>query len=128
MREVPEQLLERIATRLKAMGNPARLKILHTLEGGELSVKEILSRVGGSQANVSKHLNVLRAAGLVTSRRGGVNSYYRISDSAVFTICATVCESLLQRASAEVEVIEEAHATLLATVHPTATQDRHLDG
>ena len=114
MEELTDRLLNRIAERLKAMGNPARLKILHTLQDGELSVKEILSRVGGSQANVSKHLNVLRAADLVASRRDGMNTFYRIEDTAVFTVCEAVCDSLLHRANAEVEALEEARAALLA--------------
>ena len=114
MHEISDQLFTRIAARLKAMASPARLKILHALEDGELAVHEILARVGGSQANVSKHLNVLRIAGLVTCRRDGVSVYYAISDAAVFAICCTVCDSLLNCATAEVEVIEEARAVMLA--------------
>ena len=48
--EISEELLDRIAQRLKAMGNPTRLRILHALEDGELSVSEIVDAVDGSQA------------------------------------------------------------------------------
>lgn len=113
MNDVSDEILERIADRLKAMGNPFRLKILHTLNEGELTVGEILSRVGGSQANVSKHLNVLRGASLVSSRRDGMSVYYRVDDTAVFAICRTVCDSLLDRASAEVAAIEAAREKML---------------
>ncbi len=114
MEDVSEQLLERIASRLRAMGNPVRLKILHALEAGELSVNEILSRIGGSQANISKHLAVLRTAGLVESRRDGVSVYYRIGDAAVFTVCQTVCEALQDRASAEAQAIRRGREAMLA--------------
>ena len=114
MRDVPEELLDRIAVRLKAMGNPFRLRILHAIYDGELSVSEILARVGGSQANVSKHLNVLRNADLVSARRDGVSVYYRISDATVFAICRTVCDSMLEQASSEVAKIAAARAKLLA--------------
>jgi DNA-binding transcriptional ArsR family regulator len=114
MQEISDVIFARIAARLKAMASPARLKILHALQRGELAVHEVLAQVGGSQANVSKHLNVLRAAGLVTSRRDGMSVSYAISDAAVFAICRTVCDSLLNRATAEVEVIEEARALMLA--------------
>ena len=113
MRDLSDQLLERIAQRFRAMSNPVRLKILHALQEGELAVSEILDRVGGSQANTSKHLGVLRAAGLVASRRNGVSVRYRISDAAVFSLCEVVCDSLHSRASAEMEVIERGRDAIL---------------
>ncbi len=113
MDQISEDILERIAARLKAMGNPFRLRILQALHEGELSVSEIHTRVGGSQANVSKHLNVLRGADLVTSRREGVSVYYRISDASVFSICETVCDSLLHQASSEVAVIAQGRAGMV---------------
>ncbi len=107
MEEITEEILERIAARLKAMANPFRLRILQALHEGEHSVTQILARVGGSQANVSKHLNVLRGADLVTSRREGVSVYYRISDASVVSICDTVCDSLLHHAHTEVAAIAQ---------------------
>ena len=107
MEELSEEVLERIASRLKAMGNPFRLKILQALHEGEKSVNEILSQVGGSQANVSKHLNVLRGADLVKSRREGVSVFYSISDASVVSICQTVCDSLLHLATVEVAALAQ---------------------
>ena len=104
--ELSSELLEKIARRLKAMGNPVRLQILHSLEDGEKSVSAILEVVGGKQANLSEHLNVLRSTGLVTSRRNGSNVCYRIRDEGVFSICRSVCDSLHHEASHEVERIE----------------------
>ncbi|KAA0253071.1 MAG: ArsR family transcriptional regulator [Acidobacteria bacterium] len=89
-----ELLLGEMAEWLKAMADPMRLRILHALKDGERCVNDLLEGVGCSQANVSKHLSVLRHAGLVGSRRDGVNVYYRIADPAVFVICETVCDSL----------------------------------
>lgn len=112
MQEITDQLLDKIAVRFRAMSNPVRLKILHELEEGELSVSEIIERIGGSQANASKHLGVLRGVGLVAPRREGPSVYYRISDPAVFAICEAVCDSLLKRASDEVETIEQGRESL----------------
>lgn len=114
MQEVTDQLLEKVAGRFRAMANPVRLKILHELEDGELSVSELLHRIGGSQANVSKHLSVLRSVGLVAPRRDGPSVFYRISDAAVFAICEAVCDSLHRRASADVETIEQGREAILA--------------
>lgn len=100
-----DELLNRIADVLKAMADPTRLKILHSLHNGERCVSEILQNVGGSQANVSKHLSVLKRAGLVDCRREGLNVYYRIIDEGVFTICRNVCDSLELRVDREHQAI-----------------------
>jgi ArsR family transcriptional regulator len=102
-----DELLHRIAEVLKAMADPTRLKILHSLHQDELCVSSILEIVGGSQANVSKHLSVLKRAGLVDSRRDGLNVFYRISDEGVFTICRNVCDSLEIRIDREHQTIVE---------------------
>ena len=99
-------LFERIAERLKALSDPTRLKILHALEDQELCVSDILAAVGGSQANVSKHLSRMRSSGVLASRREGTNIYYRVVDPAAFTICRTVCDALEQRAESEHRLIK----------------------
>jgi DNA-binding transcriptional ArsR family regulator len=116
VRPASEQLLDRIADRLKAMADPMRLRILHVLQSGERCVTDILAQVGGSQANVSKHLSVLRRAGLVEYHRDGVNVIYRIEDPAVFAICRTVCDSLERQVNAEKDEIERGRAEMLTEV------------
>ncbi len=114
VRPESEQLLEKIADRLKAMADPMRLRILHVLQAGERCVTDILREVGGSQANVSKHLSVLRRAGLVEYRREGINVYYHIEDPAVFAICRSVCDSLERRVDAEKDEIARGRAAMTA--------------
>lgn len=114
MRPASEQLLQRIADRLKAMADPMRLRILHCLQEGERCVNDILADVGGSQANVSKHLSVLRRVGLVDCRREGVNVFYRITDPTVFAICSTVCDSLEKQVDAEKKEIQLGRAEIMA--------------
>lgn len=89
-----EQLMDGIASFLKALADPTRLRILHALQGGERCVSDLLAELPCSQANVSKHLALLRAAGIVEFRRQGVQIYYRIADPAVFAICGVVCGAL----------------------------------
>lgn len=103
MRKVTDVLLERVAARLRAMSSPLRLRILHALEDGELSVTEIVRVARSSQANVSKHLTVLRTAGLVKSRRNGMSVCYSIGDPMVLDICRSVCDSILCQASNDVK-------------------------
>lgn len=107
-RAVSEELLQRVAERLRTMGNPLRLRILHLLEDGELTVTEIQDKVQTTQANVSKHLTVLRTAGLVNGRRDGMNVYYGIADPIVFVICRTMCDAILRQANADVVELKRA--------------------
>jgi len=113
VRPASEQLLLRISERLKGMADPMRLRILHKLQDGEKCVNEILSEVGGSQANVSKHLGVLKRTGLVECRREGVSVFYRIEDPAVFAICRTVCDSLERHVNMEKREIEAGRAEMM---------------
>jgi ArsR family transcriptional regulator len=83
-----------IADRFKALGEPTRLRLLNALRDGECSVGELAERIGGGQANVSKHLQVLLHQGYVTRRKEGTTSWYRIADPEVFTLCELVCGGL----------------------------------
>jgi len=114
MRDVSDQLLDRIALRFRALGNPVRLRILHALEKGDLSVGQVQQSAGCSQANASKHLRVLYNVGLVTSRREGTSVYYRLRDEGVLSLCEAVCDSLYASASADVEAIEVGRERILA--------------
>lgn len=109
MQENAEELLDRIARRLRAMGNPFRLRILLALEHGELSVNRILAIVGSSQGKVSKHLSVLSSADLVTRRRDGTNVFYAISDDTALTVCRTVCDALQSHTQREADSFEKPH-------------------
>jgi ArsR family transcriptional regulator, arsenate/arsenite/antimonite-responsive transcriptional repressor len=60
----------------KALSDPTRREILRLLGRGEMSVGEIVDRFAMSQPSISRHLAVLRAAGLVTARREGQNVVY----------------------------------------------------
>jgi ArsR family transcriptional regulator len=116
------ELLRRIAERLRALGDPTRLEILHALEGGELCVSDVLQHVGGSQANVSKHLAVLRRAGIVEARRDGLNVFYRTADDSVFVICRCAREALARHVASEQRAISAPASA--ARRRPTRTQSR----
>jgi DNA-binding transcriptional ArsR family regulator len=74
---------QRFAAIGRALGDPKRLCVLESLAAGELSVSELSVRVNCQVPNMSQHLAVLRAAGLVTTRRDGSNVYYRLADPRV---------------------------------------------
>ena len=102
-----EKSLRLIADRFKVLSDPLRLALLHRLKEGERTVSTLVEETGASQANVSKHLSVLKRAGLVDCRREGLNVFYRIIDEGVFTICRNVCDSLELRIDREHQTIIE---------------------
>lgn len=94
--EVPRRFLELMAARFAALADPTRLAVIHALMAkGEQHVGAIVEAVESTHANVSKHLRILREAGLVARRKDGMQVYYRLDDPVVRKICELVCESLV---------------------------------
>jgi DNA-binding transcriptional ArsR family regulator len=101
---LPDALVELIARRFRAIGEPMRIKLLDRLRVGEATVHELTAALGASQQNVSKHLGVLHDAGILGRRKEGTQVYYRVVDDAVFELCEAVCGSV-QRQVAELNAI-----------------------
>ncbi|HAG51594.1 MAG TPA: transcriptional regulator [Deltaproteobacteria bacterium] len=92
----------------KTLANPKRLEIIYALKEGELSVGELVKRLGISKANVSQHLAVLRQRRVVTARREGVNIYYRISNPKIVKACALMREVLVEQLTEEGKAVKKA--------------------
>ncbi len=101
-RKLPPEALELVANRFRALGEPMRLRILQSLESGEMGVSALTATVGSTQPNVSKHLRVLQDAGLVKRRQQGTTIYYSIADTMVFELCEMICSTLRDRLEAQV--------------------------
>ena len=87
-----EESAGRAAMLLRLLGNEKRLMLLCQLADGELSVRDIQSRVGLSQSALSQHLALLRAEGVVGTRRESQTIYYRIVDHAAMRVIETLAE------------------------------------
>ena len=96
-----DKMLDLVARRFRTLGEPYRLRILQELETGERSVGELVTELNGNQPNVSKHLQVLFDAGLISRRRNGTSIFYAISDPMVFKLCALVCSSEAEKSRRE---------------------------
>lgn len=66
---------------LRLLGDPTRLRLLRVLSAESLNVSELTGVLGVAQSGVSRHLGLLREAGLVTEERAGGYSWYRRSDA-----------------------------------------------
>ncbi|MEM6432512.1 MAG: metalloregulator ArsR/SmtB family transcription factor [Cyanobacteria bacterium P01_D01_bin.115] len=82
-----EPPFERWADRFRLLSDPSRLRILAAICQSERNVTEICALTGLNQANVSKHLQLLKAAGAVACRRVGICRYYRIIDADLLALC-----------------------------------------
>jgi DNA-binding transcriptional ArsR family regulator len=102
---LPDDLVELIAERFRALSEPTRIKLLGHLREGEASVLELTAAIGSSQQNVSKHLGVLHRAGIVDRRRRGNFVHYSIADEGVHTLCEDVCGALQQRVAVLREIV-----------------------
>lgn len=96
-----------IARRLKAMADPSRIAIIHKLCGGERNVSELVRETGLSQANVSKHLRILREEELVDFRRVRRMVYYRLASEMPREVCDRICRSLESGMAAGKGLLEE---------------------
>jgi len=72
--------MEEFIRQAKAIADPTRARMLKLLEARELCVCEIMDIMGLGQSTASKHLGVLKTAGLVESRKNGTWTYYRLSE------------------------------------------------
>jgi len=98
-------IIEMQAEICKTLTNPKRIEILNALKNGEKTVTELVTALGASKANVSQHLALMRLKGILTTRREGVNIYYRVSNPKVIAACTLMKE-----------VLYEQHATRKKTV------------
>lgn len=86
----------------KALSNPVRLEVLELLAQGERTVESLTNELRVSTANTSQHLQVLRGAGLVESRREGLFIHYRLADDSVISLSAAI-RTVAERRLADLE-------------------------
>ena len=99
----PKQaLFAQFATIAKTLGHAHRLELLEQLAQGERSVEVLADRTGLSIANASQHLQHMRRAGLVATRRQGKFVYYTLADDGILDIL-TALRRVAERNVAEVE-------------------------
>jgi len=120
--ENPKQaLLLQFAMVAKAIGHPFRLELLEFLAQGERSVESLAQRADLTIGNASQHLQQLRRAGLVTSRRDGKYIYYRLADVAVVALLADL-RSIARRNIAEVERVVDSYFHRLDELEPVSRE------
>jgi DNA-binding transcriptional ArsR family regulator len=97
MEGLPPEALEHVAAFFQALSEPTRLQILNLLRQQEHNVGELAQLCGYTSANVSRHLALLTAHGLVARENRGTSVYYRIADDSIYALCDLVCDRIARR-------------------------------
>jgi len=105
MKELSDEMVQRIAERFRGLADTTRIRILLRLQAGECNVSTLTTGLGVAQASVSKHLAVLRALGFVQVRREGAQAFCSIRDPALPQLCQLMCDGVTRHA-------QEQHAAL----------------
>jgi rhodanese-related sulfurtransferase/DNA-binding transcriptional ArsR family regulator len=89
-REAKDRLYEQFARTAKALAHPRRIELLELVAQGEVSVEVLAERSSMSVTNASAHLQVLRRARLVETRRASTHVFYRLASDDVARLVATL--------------------------------------
>jgi DNA-binding transcriptional ArsR family regulator len=98
-------LLVVVARRFRVLADPARLAILHELQGGERTVSELVEATGLLQGTLSKHLQTLHDAAFVRRRRDGQFVNYALADANVLALCEQMCGRIEDEADAARQIL-----------------------
>lgn len=115
-------LYEHFARIGKVLGNAKRIELLHMLGQGERSVEVLAAACGLGLTNASAHLQVLRQARLVETRREGVKIFYRLADDTVYRLLLALQETGRARL-AEVQQIARDYFDARDQLHPVGRDE-----
>ena len=102
-----EGALELVARRFAVLSEPMRLRLIQALFDGEKNVTALAEATGGTQANVSRHLQTLTEAHLLQRRKEGLQVFYSIADPSIFPLCELVCGSIEKRLAAQADAFRK---------------------
>lgn len=121
-RDFKTRLFTQFARIGKALASPVRLEILELLGQGERTVESLAAELQTSVANTSQHLQALRKAALVDSRKHGLYVHYRLADPAVYDVCRAV-RTVAEQQLAELDRLVRRHFVDRAAAEPVRMDD-----
>lgn len=95
----------------KTLSNPKRQEILNTLRAREMTVTELVKETGLPQANISQHLSMMRAHGVVNTRKEGTHVLYSIANPKIIEAFDLMCEVLKESLSIRNRTVRTAMRT-----------------
>lgn len=110
MTEIDDVMIGRVVERLTALADANRIRILMRLRAGPCTIGTLADHIGLAQPSISKHIAVLKRAGLVLVRRDGTQAFCSAADPAVYDLCSIVCDGVVRHLRKE----QDALANVLA--------------
>ena len=104
---MPVPLYQAKADLFRALGHPARIRVLELLSEQDLPVHELLAAITIEPSNLSQQLSVLRSAGLVTQRREGGEVIYALAVPDVRDLLLSARRILQNRHASSAELVDE---------------------
>jgi ArsR family transcriptional regulator len=100
-----DDALELVARRFAVLSEPMRLRLIQSLFEGEKNVNTLVEETGGTQANISRHLQTLTQAHVLSRRKEGLQVFYAIADPSIYKLCELVCGSLEKQFTKHAEAL-----------------------
>jgi DNA-binding transcriptional ArsR family regulator len=92
-----DEMLNRVASRFRTLGEPYRRRIFQMMMRGAMTVGEVVHALNGNQPNVSCHLQILYAAGMVRRRRERSSVVYSLKSASVSSLFELVYQNEMSR-------------------------------
>ena len=92
-----KEIYEMHASICQIMANAKRLEIISLLGNTELTVSDLADKMEIRMANLSQHLSIMKAKGILKSRREGVSIYYRITNPKVVQACKLMRDVMMEQ-------------------------------
>lgn len=105
----PGEVFDVVASYFSVLSEPTRLRIMHAVCEEEKTVSQIVSELGATQTNISRHLSLMHRSGVLARRKEGNQVYYCAAD----TITAEICRSVCDRIAAQMELKKPLRKDLL---------------
>jgi DNA-binding transcriptional ArsR family regulator len=102
----PQTVFDVQARLCKSMGYPIRLQILHNLRESPKCVNELSELLGQPQSTISRHLSILRSAGIVLTDHQKQNVYYHVANLKLLRVCDLMREVLREQSVHETELAQ----------------------
>jgi ArsR family transcriptional regulator len=99
-------IFEMQAQLCQVLGHSVRLRIVSALKAGPMCVNELVTTLKTvPQSNVSRHLSILRSAGVLSTQRHGMEVIYEIANPKIVGVCEMMRSILAERESKQVEIL-----------------------
>lgn len=90
----------------QVLAHPTRIHIVECLRNGEVGVKTLLDEIGVEAANLSQHLNVLKAKRLIDKRKDGNHVYYSLRDPLLIDVLETMRQYFQKRLESDLAMFQ----------------------